>query len=112
MARGRIEYRGTRGVKHYFIDGEEVTQDVYDARFPAKEIGLPMAAAPSIWQDHTSLALAVHPDQVAEATARNVRHGIRVTYDQEGTAQIPDRGERRKLLRLEGMHDNNGGYGD
>lgn len=54
-----------------------------------------------------SEALAVHPKQVAEANARNRRHGVNVTYDAEGFAIIPDRNERRKLLRLEGMHDKN-----
>lgn len=112
MARGKIIYSRDGKTKTCFIDDREVTQEEYDARFPSKEIGVPHAAAPCIWQDHTSLALAVHPDQVAEATARNIRHGIRVTYDEEGTAHIPDRAERKKLMRLEGMHDNSGGYGD
>lgn len=60
----------------------------------------------------TSKALAVHPSQVKQANARNRKHGVSVVYDQTGTAHIPDRGERRRLLRLEGMHDHHGGYGD
>jgi chloramphenicol 3-O-phosphotransferase len=111
MARGKIKY-GRTGATNWYIDDVEVTKEEYDKRFPAKELGEPMAHAPSIWQDHTSDALAVHPDQVAEATARNRRHGISVTYDENGTAHIPDRAERKKLLRLEGMHDNGGGFGD
>lgn len=114
MARAKVVY-GRLGPVRWYINDVEVTEEEYNKRFPPKpieEIGVPMAAAPSIWQDHTSIALAVHPDQVAEATARNIRHGIRVTYDEEGTAHIPDRAERKKLLALEGMHDNSGGYGD
>lgn len=59
-----------------------------------------------------SEALAVHPKQVAEANARAKRHGISVTYQKDGRCIIPDRGNRKKLLRLEGLHDNRGGYGD
>lgn len=59
-----------------------------------------------------SEALAVHPSQVATANARNKRHGVNVVYDKNGAAHIPDRGERKRLLKLEGFHDNNGGYGD
>jgi hypothetical protein len=59
-----------------------------------------------------SLALAVHPNQVEQANARAKRHGINVTYSKSGACHIPDRANRKKLLRLEGMHDNRGGYGD
>lgn len=59
-----------------------------------------------------SEGLAVHPKQVEQANARNRRHGVNVVYDQKGMAHIPDRTERKRLLRLEGMHDNSGGYGD
>ena len=59
-----------------------------------------------------SWALAVHPKQVGEANARAKRHGINVVYKKNGSVHIPDRAERKKLLRLEGFHDNNGGYGD
>lgn len=54
-----------------------------------------------------SEALAVHPKQVGDANARAKRHGINVTYDGKGFCHIPDRNERRKLLRLEALHDNN-----
>lgn len=57
-------------------------------------------------------ALACHPSQVEAMEARNKKHGIRVNYKPDGTAVIPDRGERRRLLRLEGMVDRAGGYGD
>lgn len=60
----------------------------------------------------TSLALSVHRKQVGEARARAKRHGINVEYNERGHCIIPDRQERSKLLRLEGLHDNLGGYGD
>lgn len=46
-------------------------------------------------------ALGVHPDQVAEATERNKRHGISVSYTPDGRAVLPDPANRRKLMRLE-----------
>lgn len=50
-------------------------------------------------------AMGVHPKQVEQANARNKRHGVNVTYKKNGQAVIPDRGERRKLLKLEGFVD-------
>ncbi len=52
-----------------------------------------------------SLALAVHPSQAAEATERNRRAGVNVTYDRLGRAVIPDAATRKKLMRLEGVFD-------
>jgi hypothetical protein len=66
---------------------------------------------PSCWP-MKSLALGCHPNQVEEITARNRKHGVNVSYDRFGRALIPDRGERKKLLKLEQLHDNNGCYGD
>jgi hypothetical protein len=57
-------------------------------------------------------ALAVHPKQVEQARERAKRHGISVEYRDNGQCVIPDRAERRRLLRLEGFHDRSGGYGD
>ena len=58
-------------------------------------------------------ALAVHPDQIPEVMARNKKHGVHVEYDpKDGRAILKDRGQRRDLMRIEGFHDNNGGYGD
>lgn len=95
----------------YFKDGEVSTREAFEKAFPPKPLGAPAVAAPSCWP-MKSVALAVHPEQVAEATERNRRHGVGVTYDPTGMAEIPDRGERKKILKLEGLHDNHGGYGD
>lgn len=60
-----------------------------------------------------SAALAVHKKQVEAANARNKRNGVNVVYDPaNGDAIIPDRNERKKLCKVEGFHDNLGGYGD
>lgn len=54
-----------------------------------------------------SEALACDPRQVKQHQERARRHGINVTYRPDGCVEIPDRGERKKLLKLEKMHDNN-----
>ncbi len=59
-----------------------------------------------------SMALGVHESQVDEANARAKRHGLGVVYDKSGRCHIPDRSTRKKLIKLERYHDNNGGYGD
>lgn len=59
-----------------------------------------------------SEALAVHPSQVQQANDRAKRHGLHTVYRPDGMAVIPSRNERKRLLRLESMHDNCGGYGD
>lgn len=75
-------------------------------------IQVPMAANPSIWNGFTSEALACDPSQVAEMNERNKKHGIGTRYDGEGMAHVPDRADRKKLMKLENVHDKSGGYGD
>lgn len=70
-----------------------------------------MANTPSCWPQR-SLALSVHSRQVEKARERAKRHNLGVEYLNDGTAIIADRAERKRLLKLEGMHDNEGSYGD
>lgn len=88
----------------YSIDGREVTAREFRRAFPDKPIGAVGGQQTTTWP-LVSEALAVHPDQVAEANARAKRHGIPVTYDAAGMCHIPDNGARRRLLKLEGYHD-------
>ena len=67
--------------------------------------------SPKCWP-MVSDALGVHVNQIEKANARNKRMGVNVVYNRKGQAVIPDRGERKRLLKIEGFHDNNGGYGD
>lgn len=71
----------------------------------------PDAPAKAGWPKE-SYALAVHPKQVGQANARNARHGIATRYRADGMAIVPTRADRKKLLKLEKMRDNSGGYGD
>lgn len=108
--RGEIRVTNT-GKRRYFLEGREVAAAEFDAAFPAKPLGEPATSSLTGWP-LVSSALAVHPSQVEAANARNARHGIAARYDRKGKAVIPDRGDRKRLMRLEGMHDNEAGYGD
>ncbi len=108
--KGRIKY-GRRG-NEYFIGDKQVTMEEFDRTFRAKEIGPTRGQVASCWP-MKSEALGCHPEQANELIERNKRHGITgVRYDADGTAILADRGARRDLMALEGVHDKHGGYGD
>ena len=69
------------------------------------------SCSPKCWP-MVSEALACHPNQVKKMNARARKHNLGVHYSRDGRCHIPDRGERKRLMRLEKMHDNEGGYGD
>ncbi len=52
-------------------------------------------------------ALACHPTQVKALNERNKKHGINVEYDRKGFAIIPDQAAYRRLMKAEGVHQNN-----
>ena len=113
--RGRVLYNRDGTTKACFVDGKEVSREEFDRIFAPKEGYLdepPAGPSPSGWP-MLSDALAVHPKQIQEVMDRNARHGLHVEYNTEdGRALLADRGQRRDLMRLEGFHDNEGGYGD
>ena len=101
--------------KRFYVNDTEVTEGEYRERTKSKPVepgDEVLTQSTTGWADFTSEALAVHPDQVGEANERAKRHGLGTKYDRNGFAHIPDRADRKRLLRLEGMHDNHGGYGD
>jgi putative FmdB family regulatory protein len=57
-------------------------------------------------------AMAVHPDQIAEATSANRRNGTNVGYTPDGRAIFESRAQRKAHCQAYGYHDNSGGYGD
>lgn len=100
------------GASEHFIDGVPATQEEVDAAFPSKPIGLPLLAQTSSCWPMKSDALAVHPKQIEQVRARNKKHGLNIEYAPDGRPILQDRGMRRDLMKIEGVHDNNGGYGD
>lgn len=59
-----------------------------------------------------SEALAVHPDQVAEAVAEARKRGVPTEYTADGNPVFTDRGHRAAFGRAFGVVDRAGGYGD
>jgi hypothetical protein len=112
--RSRVVYLSD-GTTKYFLGDREVAREEFDAAFPDKGLSggdaLLPAHTPGRWP-MPSEALAVHPSQVAEATERARKHGIGAEYLPDGTCVLASRGDRKKLLKLEGFRDNHGGYGD
>jgi hypothetical protein len=99
----------------YYLEGREVSKEEFDAELPDKTLldGSGETFAGTWRQPILSDALAVHPAQIPGAMLRNARHGLHVEYNQEdGRPILRDRGQRRDLMRIEGAHDNDGGYGD
>jgi hypothetical protein len=98
----------------YKIEGREVTKAEFDAACLTK----PLARPPMLGGNTTtgwpmkSDGMAVHPDQVPEVMARNKKHGVYIDYDTDGCPILPDRGARRELMKIEGLIDRQGGYGD
>lgn len=109
---GRVVY-ASDGSETCYIGDQIVSREEFDARFPPKPLGVPLQGHTSACWPMRSEALAVHPDQVAEGNARNKKAGVGARYEAgTGICVIPDRGDRKKLLKVEGLHDNHGGYGD
>ena len=101
--------RLNRSGTHYYLDGREVTEAEYRERYPAPELGqggIPGGLHSKGWPIYSD-ALAVHPKQIEAAKARNKKHGLNIEYDpKDGRAILPDNGARRKLMKIEGCHDN------
>ena len=102
-----------QGPRYEMENGVLLTEEEYDAWLESIRDDEPEMMISGEWRNFKSDALAVHPDQCELAEARNKQHGVNVTYDRDdGRAIIPDRNERRKLMKVEKSHDNSGGYGD
>jgi hypothetical protein len=58
-------------------------------------------------------AAGVHPNQVNEAMEHASRNGVPTRFHPEtGQAIFESRGHRKAFLRMRGMYDKSGGYGD
>lgn len=99
----------------YFRDGVRITKAEYEAAIAAmpNRLNLGAEGEPLVGQGTTgwpltSEACAVHPNQVERANEWNRRNGVNVQHDPKtGNAIIPDRAERKRLLRLRGYVDRN-----
>lgn len=58
-------------------------------------------------------AAGVHPSQVKEAMEQSSKMGVPTKFHPEtGQAIFESRGHRKAFLRMKGMYDRSGGYGD
>lgn len=106
---------GTRGrPDRYYVDGKEVTEDVYEAHLPNKPASKAGECSLSGWsQPILSDALAVHPDQIQEARDKAIRLEVPTDFTPDGRPILTSREHRRRYMqRVEGCHDKSGGYGD
>lgn len=103
------------GTRSYFLGDREVSQEEYHARVKNRldlsEQSVPFSPASGSWP-MTSLALSVHENKVAEAREQCRQHGIGAEYQDNGLCTNLSRSDRKKLMKLRGMHDNKAGYGD
>ena len=103
------------GKWQYFIDGEEVSREIYEETFPDKPMAKNGQCSLRGWSKPIlSDALAVHPSQIPEVMERNKKAGLPpIEYESTyGRPILTSREMRRKLMKVSKVHDNQGGYGD
>ena len=101
--------RGVIRGENYFIDGVQVTKEAFDEAFPNKPIA---AESACFFKPIHSDAAAVHPNQIAEASAIAKARGVPTEFDGHGRPILTSRSHRKAYLKSRGMHDRSGGYGD
>lgn len=93
----------------YLIDGKPVSAEEFKAAFPDHVI-LPgqtlMTPSTSAWP-WVSDSLAVHSKQVEQVKARNAKHGLNIEYNKRGQPVCTDAGQRRRLMKIEGVVQQN-----
>lgn len=113
---GNIKYHrklvGTEYVEtpEYFIDGRKVSEREFKKHFGDKKIGDGPISTGNWNKPVLSEAMAVHPSQIAETVERNRQMGINTDYTPDGRPILKSSKEKLALMRLEGLHENNGGY--
>jgi len=58
-----------------------------------------------------SEAMACHTSQIPDMMARNKKHGLSIPYDRLGRPILNDAGQRKALMKVEGVKDLNSYYG-
>ncbi len=90
----RRSYRA-EGRKHGGVKREDGVKNTGKAIWPMK-----------------SDALGCAPSQIPEFREVTRKYGCSTDYTPDGRAIVRSRGHRKKLLKLHGQVDKNGGYGD
>lgn len=108
--KGKITY-GRDGSKTYFINGVESSKEEFEEAFPPKPFGVPGAPSLTGWPKISDVA-GVHRSQVEEVAEYDRKNGVPTDYTPDGAVIFRDRGHRRDYMKLHGIHDRQGGYGD
>lgn len=112
--------KGLGAKSTYWLDGAQVTKEVFDEANRQVRAALPQVSSVDRSEGNRpwskailSDALAVHPEQIPEVMERNRKHGLEIEYNTEdGRPVLLSRDQRRRLMKIEGVHDRDGGYGD
>ena len=124
------------GTRLCYVDGYPVPEEVYDGLLPSKLFPSPdalprekaeealekiKAEAPpapphkgpyfgvaiSGSKPWVSDSLAVHSSQIEAVKARNAKHGLNIDYTKKGQPICTDAGQRKKLMKIEGVRQQN-----
>jgi hypothetical protein len=100
----------------YYYFGKEVAKEEYDRLVeehrPPQISGGVNGTSFVGWRPFYSEAMAYHPRQIPKAREHLEKHGAGTEIDNKGRPLIKSRQHRNQLMRLNGVHDNDGGYGD
>ena len=110
----KFQIKGMGDKTTYWIDGKQVSRSKFWKMSPPCSVAGTGDSITAWKRPLRSDAMAVNTSQIPAAMERNRKAGITgVSYDpKDGTAIISSRGARRDLMRVMGVHDRNGGYGD
>ena len=94
----------------YAADGMSIEGEWWDRDISAEHGGPSMSG--SAWPIKSDAA-GVHPNQVEQFQEHSARMGVPTEFDRStGQAIFRSRGHRAQYLKMMGIHDRNGGYGD
>jgi len=100
----------------YYLDGREVSKGEFDREIPDKSLsdGDFGAATGRSTQSKLSDALAVHPDQVREASEDARMRGVPTEFHEDGRMVVRSRAHQKAYLKAYGSRwfNKDGGYGD
>jgi hypothetical protein len=97
------------GTVMFEVMGQLLTEQEFDAQFtPRPRAGDSFVA----WKPLASDALAVHPNQVKQATEDAKKKGVAVEFMPDGRPVFTSREQRKRYCQMYGFFDKAAGYGD
>lgn len=100
----------------FLWNGEEISEEEFQEKPSVGGLGIPMGSTTySASKPLVSQGLGCMRHQVPEMREEVKKHGLSSVHIREdGAAELTSRGDtgRRGLMKMRGMRDNDGGYGD